>query len=75
MKAQLLEQVAADAIRTAFHPTTPGFADLIDRFLADRQRLIKRSYVTIALPFRQGRRSSGSQRCRPSLISIDWSDN
>ncbi|MFM9088855.1 MAG: hypothetical protein ACKOPT_12095 [Cyanobium sp.] len=39
MKAQLLEQVAADAIRTAFHPTTPGFSGLIDRFLADRQRL------------------------------------
>ena len=50
MKAQLLEQVAADAIRTAFHPTTPGFADPIDRFLADRQRLIKGPYVSIALP-------------------------
>ena len=34
--ASELEQVAADAIRTAFHPTTPGFSGLIDRFLADR---------------------------------------
>ena len=33
------------AIRTAFRPTTPGFPGLIDRFLADRQRLIKGPYV------------------------------
>ena len=26
--ASELEQVAADAIRTAFHPTTPGFSGL-----------------------------------------------
>ena len=39
--ASELEQVAADAIRTAFHPTTPGFAGLIDRFLADREQLLK----------------------------------
>jgi Distinct helicase family with a unique C-terminal domain including a metal-binding cysteine cluster len=55
--ASELEQVAADAIRTAFHPTTPGFAGLIDRFLADRQRLIKGPYVSIALPFHRGHRS------------------
>jgi hypothetical protein len=55
--ASELEQVAADAIRTAFHPTTPGFSGLIDRFLADRQRLIKGPYVSIALPFHRGRRS------------------
>jgi DEAD/DEAH box helicase domain-containing protein len=55
--ASELEQVAADAIRTAFHPTTPGFSGLIDRFLADRERLIKGPYVSIALPFHQGRRS------------------
>jgi DEAD/DEAH box helicase domain-containing protein len=35
--ASELEQVVADAIRTACHPTTPGFRGLIDRFL--RQRL------------------------------------
>jgi DEAD/DEAH box helicase domain-containing protein len=35
--ASELEQVAADAIRTAFHPTTPGFSGLIDRFLADHR--------------------------------------
>ena len=36
-----LEQVAAEAIRTASHPTTPGFTGLIDRFLADRERLLR----------------------------------
>jgi DEAD/DEAH box helicase domain-containing protein len=49
-----LEQVACDAIRTAFHPTTPGFRGLIDRFLADRERLLKGPYVTVSLPFQQG---------------------
>ncbi|QPN61977.1 DEAD/DEAH box helicase [Synechococcus sp. CBW1004] len=52
--ASELEQVAADAIRTAFHPTTPGFAGLIDRFLADREQLLKGPYVSVALPFHQG---------------------
>ncbi len=52
--ASELEQVAADAIRTAFHPTTPGFAGLIDRFLADRERLLKGPYVSVALPFQEG---------------------
>jgi hypothetical protein len=36
VKAQLLDLVAADVIRTAICPTTPGFAGLIDRFLVDR---------------------------------------
>jgi len=52
--ASELEQVAGDAIRTAFHPTTPGFAGLIDRFLADREQLLKGPYVSVALPFHQG---------------------
>ena len=54
--ASELEQVACDAIRTAFHPTTPGFKGLIDRFLADRERLFKGPYVSVALPFQQGSR-------------------
>lgn len=52
--ASELEQVACDAIRTAFHPTTPGFRGLIDRFLADRERLLKGPYVSVSLPFQQG---------------------
>ncbi len=38
--ASELEQVAADAIRTALHHTTPSFRGLIDRFLADRNARI-----------------------------------
>jgi DEAD/DEAH box helicase domain-containing protein len=56
--ASELEQVAADAIRTAFHPTTPGFAGLIERFLADRERLLKGPYISISLPFRKGQRAA-----------------
>ncbi len=52
--ASELEQVAKDAIRTAFHPTTPGFAGLIDRFLAEREQLLKGPFVSVALPFHQG---------------------
>ncbi|MXZ82389.1 MAG: helicase with metal-binding cysteine cluster [Synechococcus sp. SB0666_bin_14] len=49
-----MEQVAADAVRTAFHPTTPGFRGLIERFLGERERLLKGPYVSVALPFREG---------------------
>jgi DEAD/DEAH box helicase domain-containing protein len=52
--ASELEQVASDAIRTAFHPTTPGFAGLIDRFLAEREQLLKGPFVSVALPFCEG---------------------
>ena len=52
--ASELEQVAQDAIRTAFHPTTLGFQGLIERFLADRDRLLKGPYVSVALPFHEG---------------------
>ena len=52
--ASELEQVACDAIRTAFHPTTPGFAGLIDRFLADREQLLKGPFLSVSLPFREG---------------------
>ena len=52
--ASELAQVAQDAIRTAFHPTTPGFSGLIDRFLADREQLLKGPYVSVSLPFHQG---------------------
>ena len=52
--ASELEQVACDAIRTAFHPTTKGFHGLIDRFLAEREQLLKGPYVSVALPFHEG---------------------
>ncbi len=52
--ASELEQVAKDAISTAFHPTTPGFSGLIERFLADREQLLKGPFVSVSLPFHQG---------------------
>ncbi|MFN9660083.1 MAG: DEAD/DEAH box helicase, partial [Cyanobacteriota bacterium] len=52
--ASELEQVACDAIRTAFHPTTSGFRGLIDRFLGEREQLLKGPYMSVALPFHQG---------------------
>ena len=52
--ASELAQVAADAIRTAFHPTNPGFSGLIGRFRADRQRLIKGPDVSISHPSQPG---------------------
>jgi DEAD/DEAH box helicase domain-containing protein len=39
--ASELELIAADAIRTVFHPSTPGFKGLIGRLLTERERLLK----------------------------------
>jgi len=52
--ASELEQVARDALQTAFPPTTPGFKGLIDRFLADRQRLVKGPFISAALALPAG---------------------
>tara|TARA_Y100001968_G_scaffold330354_1_gene381996 strand:+ start:7733 stop:14215 length:6483 start_codon:yes stop_codon:yes gene_type:complete len=49
-----LKKVAKDSIRTSFHPTTPGFIGLIERFLSDQDQLIKGPYVSVSLPFKQG---------------------
>jgi DEAD/DEAH box helicase domain-containing protein len=54
--ASELEQVAANVIPTACHPTTPGFKALLARILADRERLFEGPYVSVALPFQQGSR-------------------
>jgi DEAD/DEAH box helicase domain-containing protein len=48
--ASQLEQVACDAIRTALHPTTPGFAGLLDRFLADWDPGLIESLVKSPIP-------------------------
>ena len=57
-----MEQMAADAIRTAFHPNTLGFSWLVDRFLADREQFLKRPYLSMALPFHQGTGRIGPRR-------------
>ncbi len=52
--ASELEKIVKDSISTSFHPTTPGFRDLIKRFLANRENLIKGPYITVSLPFYEG---------------------
>ncbi len=52
--ASELEQIVKDAILTSFHTTTPGFRGFIERFLANREHLIKGPYVTVSLPFHEG---------------------
>jgi DEAD/DEAH box helicase domain-containing protein len=48
-----ITQGVADFLRAAFPATTPGFDGLIDRFLADRDRVFKGPYLTLPLPFRK----------------------
>lgn len=43
-----------DFLRTTFRHTTPRFADMTDRFLADRDNCFQGPYIAIALPFRTG---------------------
>jgi DEAD/DEAH box helicase domain-containing protein len=52
--AQQLAQGVADFLQTAFPSTTPGFAGMIDRFLAQPDALFKGPYLTVPLPFRAG---------------------
>lgn len=46
-------QGVADFLRAAFPATTTGFDGLIERFLADRDRVFKGPYLTLPLPFRK----------------------
>jgi len=50
-----ITQGVADFLRAAFPATTAGFDGLIDRFLADRDRVFKGPYLTLPLPFRKQR--------------------
>ncbi len=61
--ASELEQVAKDAIST-FHPTTPGFSGLIERFLADREQLLKGPFVSVCCRSIKARVGIGSRRFR-----------
>lgn len=51
--SQQITQGVADFLRAAFPATTPGFDGLIQRFLADRDRVFKGPYLTLPLPFRK----------------------
>lgn len=52
--AQQLAQGVADFLQTAFPSTTPGFAGMIERFLAQPDALFKGPHLTVPLPFRSG---------------------
>ncbi|MFM1843296.1 MAG: hypothetical protein RLZZ490_2038, partial [Cyanobacteriota bacterium] len=49
--ASQIKNCVADYLRTTFQPTTPGFTDFIDRFLATPDQLYKGPYINIGLPF------------------------
>jgi DEAD/DEAH box helicase domain-containing protein len=51
--SQQITQGIADFLRAAFPATMPGFDGLIQRFLADRDRVFKGPYLTLPLPFRK----------------------
>ena len=51
--AEQTRQGVADFLATTFPATTPGFENLMARFLAEPGNLAKGPYVTISLPFRK----------------------
>ena len=51
--AQQVTTGVADFLRTAFPSTTPGFVGLLERFLAERDNILKGPYLTVPLPFRK----------------------
>lgn len=51
--AEQTRQGIADFLAATFPATTPGFEDLMARFLAEPGNLAKGPYVTIGLPFRK----------------------
>ena len=43
-----------DFLKTEFRSSSPGFEDLIDRFLAQPEAIFKGPYLSTSLPFRSG---------------------
>ncbi|BAY84715.1 hypothetical protein NIES267_42110 [Calothrix parasitica NIES-267] len=43
-----------DFLKTEFRPASPGFEDLIQRFLATPEAIFKGPYLSVGLPFRPG---------------------
>ncbi len=65
--AEQTRQGVADFLETTFPATTPGFEDLVARFIAQPGNLAKGPYVTVGLPFRK---QTGGRK------AFDWlSDN
>ena len=51
--AQQVTQGIADFLRAAFPASSPGFAGVVERFLAQRDNVFKGPYLSLQLPFRQ----------------------
>ena len=44
----------SDFLKTTFNPSTPGFTDIMSRFLKGEEACFKGPYLSIGLPFRPG---------------------
>lgn len=49
-----VERGLEDFLRSAFSPSTPGFDDIVSRFVADPEHLFKGPYLSFDMPFRDG---------------------
>ncbi|MBV6622635.1 MAG: DEAD/DEAH box helicase [Rivularia sp. (in: Bacteria)] len=49
-----IRQSIQDFLKTEFRPASPGFEDLIQRFLSTPEAIFKGPYLSIGLPFRPG---------------------
>ncbi len=52
--SSMLQQGIADFLRMSFWSSTPGMADVIERFVQTDGAVFKGPYVSVKLPFRQG---------------------
>ncbi|SDE48276.1 DEAD/DEAH box helicase [Ruegeria marina] len=52
--ARQVERGLEEFLRGAFSPSTPGFDDIIDRFVAESENLFKGPYLSFDMPFRDG---------------------
>jgi DEAD/DEAH box helicase domain-containing protein len=52
--ATQVRNCVSDYLRTTFRPTTPGFEDLMERFIEKSENFYKGPYISLGLPFRAG---------------------
>lgn len=52
--ASEIQASITDFLKTEFRSSSPGFEDLIDRFLAEPEAIFKGPYLSASLPFRSG---------------------
>jgi len=54
-----VRQGIEDFLRTTYPPAEPFFGDVLESLIAEQNGLFKGPYVTLKLPFRSGKKSSG----------------